>query len=271
VGVWGDSSGAAWETINLSTYRELSRHQTATTGLDAYAYGDANILSQVKLSDSNEITGRVNINTNIYPVLNGLLEGVRVGCTYTDPAGLGDDGTLDTGDDLGGKLDEENCKKLINKGDVNDPIRVEAGKRSIMERNGSGEDASGNVTGQAFAYRAAVATADRLTLSDTSIFTAAFNTAAGLSSGDANAITDAKKEEIIGKIANLITVRQNYFTVLITSQIVKDLITGYGGGTRGEFNVGIDKVLAEQRLMTVYYRDAITNRFEVLRYEYLDE
>ena len=83
--------------------------------------------------------------------------------------------------------------------------------------------------------------------------------------------TDREKEEIIGKMVALTTVRSNYFTAIITSQIVKDMIDGYKGGSRGTFDNGIDEVLAEQRLMTVLYRDALTNEFEVIRYEYLDQ
>ena len=83
--------------------------------------------------------------------------------------------------------------------------------------------------------------------------------------------TDREKEEVIGKIANLLTVRQNYFSAIITSQIVKDMVTGYKGGTRGKFDDGVDEILAEQRLSAFLYRDALTNKFRAIRYEYLNE
>ena len=83
--------------------------------------------------------------------------------------------------------------------------------------------------------------------------------------------TDREQEEIIGKMVTLTTVRSNYFTAIITSQIVKDMIQGYKGGSRGIFDEGIDEVIAEQRLLTVLYRDALTKEFKLIRYEYLDQ
>ena len=82
---------------------------------------------------------------------------------------------------------------------------------------------------------------------------------------------DRAQEEIIGKMITLTTTRQNYFTAIITSQIVKDMIDGYQGGSRGVFDDGVDEILAEQRLFVVLYRDALTNEFDIIRYEYLDQ
>jgi hypothetical protein len=52
--------------------------------------------------------------------------------------------------------------------------------------------------------------------------------------------TDRQREEIIGKVTNITTVRPNYFTGIIVSQVVKDFPTGSLAGTLGQFDVGID-------------------------------
>lgn len=86
--------------------------------------------------------------------------------------------------------------------------------------------------------------------------------------------TDKLQEEIIGKIAHLLTVRQNYFNVIVVGQALQDIgtatsnqsitVTLSGGGTT---NVNI---LAEQKIKAVVYRDAFHNSYEVKRYEFLE-
>ncbi len=90
--------------------------------------------------------------------------------------------------------------------------------------------------------------------------------------------TDAKQEEIIGKIANLLTVRQNFFTIIATGQAVKDVGVFASPGTNPPDSLEFDStkhryctVLATQKIMAVVYRDAFTNQFKVVRWEYLEE
>ncbi len=98
-------------------------------------------------------------------------------------------------------------------------------------------------------------------------------TIASLSNGTTvtNQTKDSAKEEIIGKIANLLTVRQNYFSVIAVSQVVQDKISNYGGGVRGRFDSDVDKILAEKKILAIYYRDALKNEFDLVLFEYLDE
>jgi hypothetical protein len=58
---------------------------------------------------------------------------------------------------------------------------------------------------------------------------------------------------------------------IVVSQIIKDLLTGLMGGTLGQFDPGVDKILAEQKVVAILYRDAFTNKFRVGRFEYWDE
>jgi len=90
--------------------------------------------------------------------------------------------------------------------------------------------------------------------------------------------TDRMQEEIIGKIANLLTVRQNYFTVIATGQAVQDLGALPAGAVPPEDAVEYDsannkyvRILATQKIMAVVYRDAFTNQYRIERFEYLEE
>jgi hypothetical protein len=87
--------------------------------------------------------------------------------------------------------------------------------------------------------------------------------------------TDRSQEELIGKIANLLTARQNIFTILVTAQSVRDVSTnGNAGGDFVEYNPSPKKyfrVLTEQRVLATVYRDAFTNRFRIARMEYLED
>lgn len=93
--------------------------------------------------------------------------------------------------------------------------------------------------------------------------------------------TDRAQEEIIAKIVNLLTVRQNYFTIIATGQAVKDLqadMSGIAVSDRPanwvQFGSGATDwcaVLGEQKAMAIIYRDAYENHFRVERFEYLEQ
>ena len=74
--------GAAWQTLNLTTYNDLFIQQVASEGFGTYTNGDANILSQVKLTDDTSTTGRVNVNTYNHDVLSALFAGIEIGDEY---------------------------------------------------------------------------------------------------------------------------------------------------------------------------------------------
>ncbi len=231
--------GAPWETINLKAYKPVTlwAMRTPDALLGTYSDGDANILSQVKIGSDTEATGYINVNTYNEDVLIALLEGVKVGDSSYDEASP--DGTAITGGVAG------TAKTMV--GSLTTPVT-----NTILSAN----SADGAGSGETFQFRGQLANA--LKLSDGSVVTQT---------------NDRRKEEIIGKIIGLTTVRQNYFSIIAVSQIVRDLVTGVGGsgGERGHFNEGIDTAYADQILMAIIYRDALRNTVEVLRYEYLDE
>ncbi len=114
-----------------------------------------------------------------------------------------------------------------------------------------------------------------------------FGGVAGISGSDATA--DAAEEAAVEKLAELVTVRQNYFTVIIVAQALKDVegirYDSDGDGERdtvaklnvldvkrdaeGKVVKYIDPIRAEQKIMAVVYRDALTNEFSIERFEYL--
>jgi hypothetical protein len=91
---------------------------------------------------------------------------------------------------------------------------------------------------------------------------------------------DRAQEEIIGKIANLLTTRQNYFTVIVVGQAVKYL-PGITSPTTAQTTAHPEwqeydtnkwcSVLGEQKIMAVVYRDALANTYKIERWEYLDD
>ena len=78
---------------------------------------------------------------------------------------------------------------------------------------------------------------------------------------------DAAREEIIGKIANIMTTRPNYFTMIITAQSVRD---NKVMGALGTFDADTDVIRAEARIMAYLYRDALTHSFRLIHYEYIE-
>src|SRR5690606_10337689 len=72
---------------------------------------------------------------------------------------------------------------------------------------------------------------------------------------------DAAMESIVGKIAPLATIRQNYFTIIMVAQVIQDVgaipnsgdvleINGISAELK-RFDPGADKVLAQQKVMAV--------------------
>jgi hypothetical protein len=95
---------------------------------------------------------------------------------------------------------------------------------------------------------------------------------------------DAVAEDVAVRLAEKITTRSNYFTVIVCAQAVKDIAglpfrnaagrtvnAAYGNlDVTGDGKL-LDPVLAERKLMAVVYRDALTATTKIERLEYLDE
>jgi hypothetical protein len=231
--------GAKWETINLHSHNDAA---VAATGMGIYFAGDANIMAQVKLGSDTVVQGKVNVNSNSQKVWKGLLAGISLGGTYASPTNTNNTISTSEAATLAGTLSS-----------------LASGE--IMFANGSNPASETDVTkgGSPFTNRGGIANAAKL-------YNNTIYTSHGI--GQTN---DRLREEIIGKIANLTTVRPNYFTAIITSQVISDKPTGYKNGKQGTFESAIDTIEAEQKILVTLHRDALTNVFKVVRYEYLDE
>jgi hypothetical protein len=196
-----------------------------------YGAGDAILFDQLKLGSFTEVRGRVNLNSPHITVWERVLNGLRLGQDYAD---------------------------------VHSPSITSGGTAitSAVVTTLAGDIVS-EIGGSALA-RGEIANVDKLTQAQATPIT------------DYNLKTDRAWEEAVCKIANLLTARQNIFTVLITAQSVKDV--GPNGNTTSddfvEYPSGGSKffrIEGEQRVLATVYRDAATNRFRVVRMEYLED
>lgn len=104
-----------------------------------------------------------------------------------------------------------------------------------------------------------------------------------------NPALDAVEENTVAALAEKVTVRQNYYRILVCAQAIKDvkglpyrdkdgvLTTAALGkmdvayNSSGEMLRYVDKILAEEKLMAVVYRDAFSGELRVDHVELLNE
>ncbi|MCF7854072.1 MAG: hypothetical protein K9N51_04680 [Candidatus Pacebacteria bacterium] len=239
--------GEDWCTLNLKQY-----NYDGSGNPRNYVNGDSILIDQIKIGTGPR--GKLNLNSPVAFAWQALLAGLTVGADYlspNDPTALtaaqvwGDGGTPgNTTDDSG----------LV---------------RAILDKNGTQNGSSPFVNrGKFFA--------DITDFYD--------GTAGGVSINQEN---DRQQEEIIGKIANLVCLRHNYFRVIATAQAVRDLsdlpVDPTTAGYQPADNwVNFDTsnpadtanwcaVLAEQKIEAIIRRDIVTNQYEVVRYNFVEE
>lgn len=82
---------------------------------------------------------------------------------------------------------------------------------------------------------------------------------------------DAAQEEVVAKVANYCSVRQNYFTVIAVAQALRDVGPASTVPDCFEYTSGSYAVpLGEEKAMAVLYRDAFTGETRVEHLEYLN-
>jgi hypothetical protein len=77
--------------------------------------------------------------------------------------------------------------------------------------------------------------------------------------------------DYLPKIANLATVEQNFYNIIVTAQSIRDT-TGIPAPNSINLRtspVARGEILAEQQIMATVYHNVFTNEFEIMRYEYL--
>jgi len=162
------------------------------------------------------------------------------------------------------------------------PFELTRGKFNVNSQGLAWEDILGSVTtGATYALPSSGSLLTSSTTPSISSVTSAI-TAANGQWGERGAIadslatvpadgSDAAREELVGKLANLLTARRNYFTVVVTAQSLKDTkAIDPGGSNSGSYDGGTNfcTILAEQKIMATVFRDVKTNTFTVERYEY---
>jgi len=275
--------GAAWETINLrqyNTFNSSSRNGLSDyAGGARYAYtnstlldgGDANILDEIKMSDLDQMFGKVNVKTANNDVLKSLFFYVKYGTSPLEYAS--------------GTPAYTTCSGLLgNSNNYHDGFAT--GVRSYAATKG-------------IKTRAMLANANGMT-ADYSGY--------GLSLSRSN---KAAQEEILGKIINLTKVEAaDTFSIVVLAQAIRDAgskdgipinkdLNGDGsigssvsvpnvdsGSTPGSsiartgvnetctcklgtYDFGFDEILAEQKIYAVF-RKTTAGKWRIVRYEYVD-
>lgn len=234
--------GEPWRTLNLAKFNGAASNATA----NKYSDGDANILDQVCMGD-NTVTarGKFNVNSGQAPAWRTLLGSTTVGGRYLDPKS-------------GIRVSADDAKLLA----------------ADVLANGTGKSVNAVIN------RGGVAKAPAL--SDGSvILVATYKDPDDTTKTKGAQEVDRGREEIIGKIAGLLSTRMNYFTVIVDAQSVKDLGTvpeAMPASARQASWVKYDTagnkwcdVRAEQKILAIVSRNVFTNTFKVEAFQYLEE
>ncbi len=250
-----------WETINLKKYNTTAGALISGGG-GAYVDGDANILDQIKMTSANSSLKKVPVRTQATELLHTLFRGIVVGNAYSAP------GTI-------------------------------VASRQISSTEADNLAAAFLAGNNALRSRAELANISQLSSS----------TFQDYGTSNVFLDNDAKQEEIIGKIANLSeNVKNDYFTVIAIAQSIKDIGGGiainmdlnHNGAIDSSFNesgrdingdnltntAGLsetiancqfgtyepfaDQILSSQKVVAQIYRDPITGKCTVLKFEYYD-
>ncbi|MCF7791637.1 MAG: hypothetical protein K9L78_03760 [Victivallales bacterium] len=244
--------GKKWQTINLKAYDDADTQGAKSgAGGDAYSNGDANILDQVKMTSATETYGKVNINSP-YPET-----------------------------------------------DADSVPQCEIYKALFTDVYfGTNPEDPGEKTGatQITAAHAEILAEDIVTKSnsDSGIFKTR-----GQLLRDTNGIpdlysvtgmnSDAKKEELIGKVINLTTGgTSNNITLIVAAQTIKDVggnsdavgdsdpgvSVTFNGTTKtcryNEYIPGYDPILAEQKVLVILTRDPVTFEWKIKKLRYIN-
>lgn len=249
--------GGNWQTLNIKEFNAESGvlgkggaayHDASSTGNG----GDSNILDQVKMNSNVQNPMKFSLKIQKDKLLTALLTGVKSGVAPTsstswDPSSGGTNLTAAQISTMIGKIKAQN----IN-----------------------------------FASRSAIAKVSEL-------------------STDAAFTNERQKREVIGKIINLCSVANTeYYTAIILAQSIKDIGGGVsiskdllGNGVTsgsisvpnvdgptssrnitmpvgncqfGQYDLGADEIVSEQKIKLELYKNSVTGKVDVLKYEYID-
>ena len=246
--------GNKWQTINLKKYNSSS--YIGAGGGNGYTVGDANILDQIKMTEDVATYGKVNLNTSLKSVLKALFQKIRVGSDIKEESSTDGPGALTKADGT-------------TPADEVDADMATAFANDVLNYNGT------NGGGIYYTRAQLLRSSDILTNSlcyDDVI--------------DLNRDNDATQEEIIGKFMNLAQAQasSNEPTVIVIAQTIDDIgVPGTTGTVNvnvdgvdvecmtGRYDLGGDKILATQKIMSSVIRNPDTHTFSIKKLEYLIE
>ncbi len=286
--------GAKWETLNIHTYNTTAGVSN-TGGIGTYANGDANILDQVKMTSATQVYGKVNVQASKVDVLKALLGYVRVGVALTNNGTDGTPGTADDGNPglrsgtgsgtlLDYNSDVTNIATAINTGTGVKPYKTRAQLARLTNLYGlTGASASGinqNTKAKKDEIIGKIINLTKAGASDTVTVIAIAQSIrdVGATAGItirkdlnqngtiSNATTESMQGDNIAKIA--VGYRDNNNVDMAPS--IPDFYETKSC-TLGKYDIGMDEILAEQKIMATVYRESATGKWMILRYEYLEE
>ncbi len=276
--------GFAWETLNLKEFNTFPAYSmkyglSANAGGARYAQssinstthdgGDANILDHVKMTDQDQIYGKVNLKTASNDVLKSLFYYLYSGSGYATP-----------GQQTGEQVEDTRADNFA------------AAIRAYM-------------SGNPIKSRAMIANAERIATTRRYDNTGSSDSDSKLTT---KRLTDAAKEEIIGKMVNLTKIGSaDYFSILVIAQSIKDAGTYAGipltkdldgngsianatlnnvdpgalAGTArsgvlesltcklGFYDFGFDEIISEQKIYAVFQKNA-SGHWRITRFEFVD-
>jgi hypothetical protein len=286
--------GAKWETINLKTYNYDDNNNGTidanengvgnSLGIGAYSKGDANILDQVKMTSATQVYGKVNVQSASVDVLKALLGYVRVGNNLTTDSnpglrsGAGSGTALDYATDVtnivgattasaDSILNARNTTPFKTRAQIVCTPKLRNGSEIAQATDATKEEIIGKIVNLTKAGAA-----------DTFIIIAMAQ-----SLRDVGAPAGIKISKDLNQSGTIET------TSMATDSNAK-IALGYRDDTNvdmaatipafyetktdcklGQYDIGMDEILAEQKIMATVYRDTVTGKWRVLRYEYLDE
>jgi hypothetical protein len=256
--------GAAWQTINLSKFdvKHAVNYKDGTT-VGQYGVGDGNILDQIKMNNALANPKKVNLRIYNQRVFSALFDRIKLNCSRHDLAGV-----------TSGK-----AISSLPTAEGNVPVVVGA-LRSFIPH---------------LTTRASVINAGMTNGND--------NVSHGILSSGVLGYqrNDAAKEEIIGKIINLVEAgkKTEYFKLLILAQAINDIGGSNGKSIKivkrfkdssryvfeakiGQFDIAVktvegendiiyaDEITAEQKIAVLVHRNQLTGKCSIISIEYIN-
>lgn len=226
--------------------------------------GDRNILDYVRLNNENaaerELIGRININSRRTEVLQALFN--RLAVTVPASNEVITSGKIDT---LVDHIMARTFPQLV----VNDSVPKLTGALPLSAIN---DDADSSYDPDDGNYWLSTPVRYR----NPPLYGLLFQP------DELTTFSEYELEFLLAHSMQMVNARHNYFTCVVAAQSIKDVGSIYGvdGSDQvvdgvlsrlSRWDDGSDKILAEQKIRVVLYRDARSNKITVERFDYLDE